>query len=419
MHVSNFVLNHDGIHCTVAMPGRDQLGRFMGEQDGDDEQADDCLISIFTLVAETICNEDDLTDSDEDDYGFTNVCDGDEPLWPEEVEAWAMQRYPGAFPEVMSLAEVEMYTNHVTESDDADENPLMPSQGGSSRLRESSADILHRPVGYDSTWMSLADLRYMRGRSHHSDKRLWWQKLSVERSQNKNYDVLATNIFSSYRNWWSDLIFEDLENGKVVIDEWRNDDYYERLLAVNNINQKLRSSWLYDYGEYDDEADERHYDNIYRFADDVDPNDQAYYARAFLRRPIWDYMRDEYHYVPVSHHGWQGYEAELEAAAEEEYRQETRQFHLAMNDDYYDPYYDGGYDYPPSDDRVDMGAAEKRWRDEAYQKLADASAWDEADFMAYERKLDAEDEAATLSRHGGARGWKAGHVAQLQLAEFA
>ena len=418
MHVSDFVLNHDGIICTVAMPGRDQLGRFLGEQD--DELTNNCLISIFTLVAETICTEDDLSDtmdSDEDDYRFTNVCDGDEPLWPEEVEAWAMQRYPGAFPEVMSLAEVEMYTNHVTESDDADENPLMPSQGGSSRLRESSADILHRPVGYDSTWRSLADLRYMRGRSHHSDKRLWWQKLSVERSQNKNYDVLATNTFSIYTDWWNELISEDLENGHVVIDEWRNDDYYKRLLAVNHINHALKTAWVEDWAEMETSAQKWH-------------NPTYRYSRAKVLADmmdghlLWDFLYDagsnprkQAHYEEYYRHYQDGGRDEPELDPSYDFYTYTN----SSSDDYDDyPYYTDS-DY--CDEWYDEETGRKYHEDKDYQALSAASAWNEIDYMEYEmeyeRRLDAEDEATTLLRHGGARGWKAGHVAQLQLAEFA
>lgn len=69
---TDFNLARDGIFSKVAVPPRDQLGRFLGNLPGydDDEDCVDCTGSVYALVAETITAdlvEETSEDDDEED----------------------------------------------------------------------------------------------------------------------------------------------------------------------------------------------------------------------------------------------------------------------------------------------------------------------------------------------------------------
>ncbi|MBY0538502.1 hypothetical protein K2P47_03860 [Patescibacteria group bacterium] len=67
-HAADFVLDNDGIFSSVAIPPRDQLGRFLGNFVDDDEDCNDCVGSIFALVAETVTSDvgEESLETDED-----------------------------------------------------------------------------------------------------------------------------------------------------------------------------------------------------------------------------------------------------------------------------------------------------------------------------------------------------------------
>lgn len=396
-----YQLNHNGIQFhtdQTAMPSRDQLGRYLGEEAKDDELVEYVAGGSYDPTDDIIaCLDGELPYEDDDDT-YASYAEQDRYGLPEEdeVDRW-LARFCGdveedVVVEVETDKELSTYADNDYEGEGEgglrflamkyshdDKEPLMPSQSGSGLLRESSAEVLHRPVGYDMTWLSLGDLRMLQGRSHHNDKRLWWKQLADVRRQNKTYDLAATNTFSAMSSdFFGDLIAEDIENGDVVIDVFRNDYYYEHLLVANSIILKLRAHWLYEYGETDNEAYERlHYD-FYRFDDEVDTNNQSYYAGEFHRKPVWDYMWGEYLHQGsiVSHHGWQGYEEELRMDAIAELHLGDMNFRDAMNDDYAQG--------------LDMFLS---WRD------------------------NDEEVTEILSQHGGPRGWKAAAVSTERLMD--
>jgi hypothetical protein len=83
-----------------------------------------------------------------------------------------------------------------------------------------------------------------------------------------------------------------------------------------------------------------------------------------------------------------------------------------------DHYHDSDYDLSSDElDRYNAQEEARRIEDRLYESMAQE--WAELDFMAYERSLDAMDQVATIHQHGGPRGWKAGKVALLRLAEAA
>jgi hypothetical protein len=87
---ADFILSNNGIFCTVAIPPRDQLGRFLGELPGydDDEYCADSVGSVYALVAETVTADlDEETSEDDDEEGSDSFID-DIFGWGLSPEEW-------------------------------------------------------------------------------------------------------------------------------------------------------------------------------------------------------------------------------------------------------------------------------------------------------------------------------------------
>lgn len=206
---------------------------------------------------------------------------------------------------------------------------------------------------------------------------------------------------------------EDIEDGHAVVG-FNSDDYYEKLLVVNNIGRELKEAWVEEFGIFFDVQDEW----------DISDWNETYDERcAHLRR-----KKSFYYGTKI---GWCGYAEELAMDAAAELYLCDMEFRDHMNDGYGDPIYDalqeddywwdveqGGLYSMYPDVYID-DYYEKVRQDDFYQTMMNVNAWDVVDETRLNDERNAEADAAVIAQHGGARGWKAGHVANLRLAEFA
>ena len=392
----------------------------------------------------------------------------------ELTRLWCERKYSEYFPtedvthESISAEEAEIYSFcldkweffHPELSDDEDETVGSTFQSGSSELRESSKSVLNQ---YALWFYTNADIRAERkmhrrttrgtdgeqharytytsnsagrhGRGNTSVKQMEREARREIQKNNRTVEgrqqIAAENDWMSANYWSADMAdFDGQMTFWTKHPEGQTADYYRRLLAVNHINQELKSEWLDAYGEWDEWLE---LDEIYR-ADTT--REDAYRWGEYAVRPTYDWLMDTYtHPKNLSIHGWHYLDLPyreqhhfLEREREEERLREMEDdrqdwLHRRFMASIYGHPFDDFDDYVGPSLRDDFDEEEERREqdDRDYQAMVDAEAdgWNEIDFMEHERQLDAMDEAATLSQHGGPRGWKAGKVANLRLAEFA
>lgn len=376
---------------------------------------------------------------------------------------WCERKYPEYFPtedvthESISTEEAEVYSFctdnweffHQELYDDEDETVGPTFQSGSSELRESSKSVLHQ---YALWFYTNADIRAERkmhrrttrgtdgeqharytytsnsagrhGRGNTSMKQMEREARREIQKNNRTVDgrqqIAAENDWMAANYWSADMADFD---GKMTFwtkhPEGQKADYYRRLLAVNHINQELKSEWQGAYGEYDEwaELDALHFD--------AEGIDEPYQFGEYIRRPAYNWRTDEFTTPKnLSIHGWHyldlSYHDQLRFLANEHDEERLREMEDDRQDQLHRGYMASIYGYPDYDDNVgpslhsdsdyDEEGERSKQDDLDYQAMVDAEAtvWKDLDETRLQAERDSEADATPIAQSGGARGIKAG-----------